>query len=63
MHKQTLREFQEAQRHPVIDMGGTAMLANKWHQERLMQTEIKPNMIQNIPNQRYLNVSNQIRNS
>ena len=38
-------------------MGGKATLSNKWHQERLLKTEVKPGLIQNIPNQTYLNVN------
>lgn len=53
----TLQEWQAQQAARVIDMGGMSTLNNKWHQERLLKTDIKQGFLQNMPNQTYLNVS------
>ncbi len=53
----TLQEWQAQQANKVIDMGGKPTLQNKWHQERLLKTEVKQGLLQNLPNQTYLNVS------
>lgn len=39
-----------------FDMAGPEVF-NKWNKDRLSKTPIKPGMIKNMPNQRYLDVS------
>lgn len=40
----------------TIDMQGKATLNNKWEQDRLILTHVTKGLIQNVPNQRYLDV-------
>ena len=41
----------------TIDIGGIAHLTNKWEKDKLLNTKITKGFIQNIPNQKYLDVS------